>query len=108
MDVGRFRVRNSIGAAGLPAREWADAAQARLQREPHVEAIRVEVLEDHDEFERPIADIELDVCVRGLEAEAAAALVEREFMLGLADVVGDREVGWTAHPWEADPADANP
>jgi len=100
---GRYRVRNSIGAHGLPARQWADAARARLQREPAIESVRVEVVEDRDEFERSVAGIELDVCVRGLAAEAAAALVEREFMHGLADVVGDREVGWTAYVWEALP-----
>ena len=66
----------------------------------------MEVVEDHDEFERPIAGIELDVYVREVEAEAAAALVEREVMRGLAEVVGDREVGWTAWAWEALPDDS--
>jgi hypothetical protein len=97
-----------VGAAGLPAREWADAAKLRLQHEQRVEFVRVDVVEEFDEDERPFPCIELAVCLRALDAESAATLVEREFVRGLADVVGDEEVGWTAYTWEAVLDDAAP
>jgi len=38
------------------------------------------------------------------DAVSAATTVERLVMRALFDVVGDREVGWTAYDWEAVPA----
>jgi len=37
------------------------------------------------------------------EAVSAAVTVEQSVMTALFDVVGDKEVGWTAYDWEALP-----
>lgn len=88
----RHTLRSSVGAAGLPAREWANAARVRLQHGQLVEFVRVDVVQELDVDERPLLCIELAVCLRALDAESAATFVKREFMHAL----GDEEVGWTA------------
>jgi hypothetical protein len=92
----------------LPAHEWADAAKVRLQHEQLVEFVRVDVVGELDVDEQPFHCIELAVCLRALDAESAATLVEREFTHGLGDVIGNEEAGWTACAWEAVPDDAAP
>jgi len=50
------------------------------------------------------AGLSLDVLIVAADAVSAATTVERLVMRALFDVVGDREVGWTAYDWEAVPA----
>jgi hypothetical protein len=60
--------------------------------------------DDVDEVE--FGGMSVDVVLRARDSESAATLVERVVMSALWDVVGDREVGWTAHRWEATAAGA--
>jgi hypothetical protein len=104
----RWRVENSIGAQGLPVDAWAAAARARLRAEAAIERADVAASSEEDELALDasvIATLTVDVVVQGPEPHAAAALVERQVVAALGDIVGDDEVGWTAYDWEARPAD---
>jgi hypothetical protein len=102
-----WSVRNEIGAAGLPVEAWAKAAMTRLLSDPAVQS--AEVLATFHEDELALAGgvnaaLSVTVVIELDDREAAATTVEQSITTALFDVVGDREVGWTAYDWEALPA----
>jgi hypothetical protein len=102
-----WSVQNSIGADGLPVVEWAAAATALLRDDPSVRSADVSATHEEDEVAldgRLLAGLSVEVVLDAADAVSAAATVERSVMQALFDVVGDEEVGWTAHAWRAVPA----
>jgi limonene-1,2-epoxide hydrolase len=101
-----WSVQNSIGAEGLPAEDWAIAASTLLQAQSAVRSAKIVATCEEDEIALDgsrIAGVSVDVLVDAGDADSAAALVEQSLVAALFDVVGDREVGWTAYDWEAMP-----
>ena len=85
---------------------WAAAAQSRLIAEPAVEIARLTATREVDEVDGgEVGTVAVEVIVELPDRASAAALVERSIVAALSDVIGDREVGWTAHPWDAVPAE---
>jgi hypothetical protein len=70
-------VQNAIAPVGPPVAEWAAAATST---------------------DRPAIWL---VVIVATDAVSAAAKVEGSVVQALFDVVGDREVGWSAHDWKA-------
>jgi hypothetical protein len=102
-----WSVRNSIGVVGLPVDAWAAAANALLREDPSVRSAHVLATSEEDEVAldgSQLAGLSVDVLIVGADAISAATTVERLVMRALLNVVGDREVGWTAYDWEAVPA----
>ena len=99
-----WSVQNSIGAVGLPVAEWAAAATALLRDDPSVRSADVLATYEEDEVALDgtrLAGLSVEVVIVAGDAVSAAAMVERSVVSALFDVVGDREVGWSAHGWEA-------
>jgi hypothetical protein len=104
--MSRWRVENEISAQGLPAQSWAAAAQARLRADTAVEYADVSASLEVDEVAlnaNEISKLTVSAVVRAPDAPTAAELVERDVVGALEEVVGDRNVGWTAYDWEARP-----
>ena len=102
-----WSVQNSIGAVGLPVAEWATAATALLRDNPSVHTADVLATYEEDEVALDgsrLAGLSVEVLIVAGDAQSAAATVEQSVVGALFDVVGDREVGWTAYDWEAVPA----
>jgi hypothetical protein len=102
-----WSVRNSIGAVRLPVDAWAAAANALLGDTPSVPSAHLSATCEEDEVAldgSQFAGRSLDVLIFAADAVSAATTVERLVMRALFEVVGDREVGWTAYDREAVPA----
>jgi hypothetical protein len=99
-----WSVQDRIGAVGLPVAKWAAAANALLRENPSVRSANVLATYEEDEVAldgSQLAGLSVQVLVVGGDAVSAAAVVERSVVRALFDVVGDREVGWSAQDWEA-------
>jgi hypothetical protein len=103
----RWTVDNSIGAEGLPVDAWAAGARARLLADPAVIHAKIAAPHEQDEVDgSDLAGVAVSVTVESGDSTSAAAIVEKSVIAALADVVGDRDVGWTSHPLEATPVHA--
>jgi hypothetical protein len=101
-----WSVRNQLGANGLPVEDWAAAADVVLCAQVAVHSATVLVTYEEDELAldgASVAGLSVAVVVEADDARLAAALVERTVVAALYEVVGDREVGWTAYDWDAAP-----
>jgi hypothetical protein len=101
-----WSVQNIIGAEGLPVEDWAVAASTLLQAQSAVRSAKIVGTREQHEIALDgirIAGLSVDVLVAAGDADTAAVLVEQSLVTALFDVVGDREVGWTAYDWEAMP-----
>jgi hypothetical protein len=102
-----WSVQNRIGAVGLPVAEWAAAANALLRDDASVRWSDVSATYERDELALDgsrLAGLSVHVLIAAADAVSAAELVELSVTQALFDVVGDREVGWTADDWKAIPA----
>jgi hypothetical protein len=103
----KWLVRNSIGAAGLPVGDWATAARVLLRDNPDVHTANIVATIEEDEVVLDgsrLVGLEVEVVIVAGDADVAAKTVERSVTAALFDVVGDREVGWSAYDWSAEPA----
>ena len=85
---------------------WLGHAARRLGSAPGVVSSSLSVEVERDEpAEGPsqLAYLDVDVVIDGQDDEAAALVVERTVVDALFDVLGDREAGWTAYEWFAEP-----
>ena len=106
-----WSVQNSIGAEGLPVEDWAAAANALLRDDSTVLSANLAPTYDEDETAldgSQLAGLSVEVLIHAGDADWAAATVEKSVMTALFDVVGDKEVGWTAYDWRAAPARIDP
>jgi hypothetical protein len=102
-----WSVQATIGAAGLPAVEWAAAANALLRADASVRPSDVSAASDSRGLaleDGPLVALSVRVLVDAPDAVSATELVELSVAQALFDVAGSREPAWTADDWTTVPA----
>jgi hypothetical protein len=102
-----WSVQATIGAAGLPAVEWAAAANALLRADASVRPSDVSAASDSRGLaleDGPLVALSVRVLVDAPDAVSATELVELSVAQALFDVAGNREPAWTADDWTTVPA----
>ena len=99
-----WSVENRLGAEGLPVQAWATRADLRLRAHTEVRSATVLATYDDDELSlsgERLAVLSVAATVEAFDSDSAVALVEGAVNNALHDVIGDRDVGWTAYDWQA-------
>ncbi len=99
-------MQNRIATAGLSIEAWAARAYARLASEGSVVRARLAARRGAGVDDEQVRWLEVDVVLDAADRESAVHAIKRAIYEAMADVAGDREIGWSEYEWEAGVCDA--